>query len=144
MRRYQHLDPLVKQNNGVENKTEFTDLLIDLDSKQSSCLIFGETVDEQLVLLAELKIQEGSLNLLNGLFQQRIEFVVEGGIINDQYPALTYRVSGAISQFHGRCSTIPQICGVDLYSDKSYTGKKGGHVKQKFTIPVNKLYRSLT
>jgi len=142
MRKYQNLNLLVKHNNGVENKTGFADLLVD-DLKQSSCLIFGETTDEQPILLAELKTQVDSIKLYSGLFHLRIEFVVEGEIVNDQYPALTYSVNGTAFRFFGRCSTIPQVCGVDLYLDKSYTGKVGDYVKQKFTIPVNQLYRSL-
>ena len=142
MRKYQNLELLVKLYNGVVNKTVFGDLLID-DLKKSCCLIFGETVDEQPVLLAELKIQADSLYLDSRMFHQRIEFVVEGEIVNDQYPPLTYSVNGGTFRFYGRCSTIPQICGVDLYLDKSYTEKVGDHVKQKFTIPVYKLFRSL-
>ena len=142
MRKYQKLNLLVTNNHGVENKIEFADLLVD-DLKQSNCLIFGETTDEQPILLAELKTQVESIKLYSGLLHQRVEFVVEGAIINDQYPALTYSVNGATFRFYGRCSTIPQVCGVDLYLDKSYTGKVGDYVKQKFIIPVNKLYRSL-
>ncbi len=142
MRKYKNLDLLVKQHNEVVNKTLFSHLLMD-DLKQSYCFIFGETIDEESVLLAELKIQKDSLSLTNGLFQQWIEFVVEGEIVNDQYPPLTYRVNGNKAHFYGRCSTIAQICGVDLYLDKSYTEKVGDCVKQKFTIPVYKLFRSL-
>ena len=142
MRKYHNLKLLVKHHNGVVNKTEFAGLLIN-DLKQSCCFIFGETIDEQSVLLAELNIQADSLYLCSGLFHQRIELVVEGEIVNDQHPPLTYRVTGNTFQFSGRCSTIPQVCGVDLYLDKSYTQKTGACVKQKFTIPVNKLFRSL-
>lgn len=142
MRKYQHLDLLLKKHNGVVNKGVFTDLLIN-DLKRSCCLVFGETNDEQAVLLAELKIQPDSLFLDNGIFQQRIEFFVAGKIINDQYPALTYSVNTDSFRFYGRCSTIPQICGVDLYLDKSYTGRVGDDVVQKFTIPVYKIFKSL-
>ena len=142
MREYQNLELLVKRHNGAVNKTVFGDLLIN-DLKHSCCLIFGETVDEQPVLLAELKIQADSFYLDSGMFHQRIEFEVEGEIVNDQYPPLTYSVNGDTFRFYGRCSTIPQICGVDLYLDKSYTEKVGDRVKQKFTIPVYKLFRSL-
>ncbi len=142
MRKYQNLHLLLKHHNGVENITEFADLLVN-DLQQSSCLIFGETIDEQAVLLAELKIQADSLHLYSGLLQKRIEFIVVGVIVNDQYPALTYTVNGATFQFHGRCSTISHICGVDLYLDKSYTEKVGDCVSQEFTIPVNKLFNSV-
>jgi hypothetical protein len=143
MRKYQHISLLVKQNNGVANKIEFSDLVMK-DLKQSSCMIYGENIDEELVLLAELKTQLDTIKLNSGLFQQSIGFVVEGKIANDQYPAIAYSVNGATFRFYGRCSTIPQVCGVDLYLDKSYTGKVGDDVKQKFTIPVSKLYRSVT
>ena len=142
MRKYQNLEQLVKCHNGIVNKTEFANLLVD-DLKQSCCLIFGKTADEQPVLLAELKTQVDSIKFYSGMFSQRIEFVVEGEIANDQYPPLTYSVNAGISRFYGRCSTIPQICGVDLYLDKSYTEKVGDRVKQKFTIPVYKLFKSL-
>ncbi len=140
MRKYQHLDRLIKHNSGVGNKTEFAELVM-ADLKQSNCFIYGETKDEGRVQLAELKTQLETIKFYNGLFQQHIEFSVEGKIINDQYPAITYQVKGAILLFYGRCSTIPQVCGVDLYLDKSYTGKVGDCVKQKLTIPVSKLYR---
>ncbi len=141
MRKYQHISRLVS-NDGVGNKTEFSDLIMD-DLKQSSCMIYGENADEELVLLAELKTQIDTIKLNSGLFQQSIEFVVEGKITNDQYPAITYSVHGTTFRFYGRCSTIPQVCGVDLYLDKNYTGKSGDYVKQKLTIPVSKLYRSV-
>ena len=142
MRKYQNLKFLLKDHDGVVNKTIFAELLIN-DLKQSCCFIFGETDDEQTVLLAELKIQADSLSLENGMFNNRIAFMVEGKIVNDQYPPLTYSVNGDTFRFYGRCSIIPQICGVDLYLDKSYTKRAGDLVKQKFTIPVNKLFRSI-
>ncbi len=142
MRKYQNLKLLAKRYNGVVDKIVFADLLVD-DLKQSGCFIFGETIDDQQVLLAELKTQPDSLSLNQGMFHQHIEFVVEGEIISDQYPAITYSVNAATFRFYGRCSTIPQICGVDLYLDKSYTEKVGDCVKQKFSIPVSKLFRSL-
>lgn len=142
MRKYQHLDLLINNHNETVDKAAFAALLID-DLKQSCCLIYGKTDDEQPVLLAELTTQTDSLHLHTGFLHQRIEFVVRGKIINEQYPPLTYSVKGSTCGFHGRCSTIPQICGVDLYLDKSYTEKVGDEVKQKFTMPVNKLFRSL-
>jgi hypothetical protein len=60
MRKYQNLNLLAKHNNGVENKTGLADLLVE-DLKQSSCFIFGETSDEQPILLAELIAQEDSI-----------------------------------------------------------------------------------
>ena len=98
MRKYQHISLLVKQNDGVGNKTEFADLIME-DFKQSSCMVYGENADEELVLLAELKTQLDTIKLNSGVFQQSIEFVVEGKITNDQYPAITYSVNGATVDF---------------------------------------------
>lgn len=142
MRKYQHINQLVQKINSVKNKTEFTDLIME-DLKDSSCMIYAETIDEEPILLAELITQPNTIELYSGLFQQRIDFIVEGKIINDQYPAIKYCVKGTTIQFSGRCSTIPQVCGVDLYLDKSYTGRVGDDVKQKFSIPVSKLYKSI-
>ncbi len=142
MRKYKNLKLLVKHYDGILNKSKFSDLLA-ADLKQACCKIFGETIDEELILLAELRIQENSLSHSSGLFQQNIEFVVTGKIINDQFPALTYRVDTGTFQFFGRCSTIPQVCGVDLYLDKSYTEKVGDCVKQKLSVPVNHLFKSV-
>jgi hypothetical protein len=142
MRKYELIHQRVTQNNGVANKAEFARLLMD-DLQQASCLIYGERTDEEPVLLAELKTQAKTLTFYSGLFGQRIEFMVAGTIINDQYPALKYAVNGTVLKFYGRCSTIPQVCGVDLYLDKSYTSRVGDQVQQKLTIPVGKLYRSI-
>lgn len=142
MRKYQNLNVLFKHNSDTNN-SEIANLLIE-DLKQACCVIFGETIDEQTVLLAKLMIQADSLHLHSRLFHHRIEFIVEGKIVNDQYPALTYTVNGATFQFQGRCSTIPQICGVDLYLDKSYTEKVGDRVQQKFNISFSKLFKSVT
>jgi len=142
MRKYQNLELLLKNFNGELNKTVFAELLMQ-DLKQSHCQIFGETIDEELVLLADLKTQANSVCVKSGLLQQSIEFVLVGEIINNQYPALTYRVDTGTFQFYGRCSTIPQICGVDLYLDKSYTEKVGDGVKQKLTVPINPLFKAV-
>jgi hypothetical protein len=142
MRKYKDLGRLLSDDNGMLDKARFTDLLAD-DLNRACCSIYGETIDEVLVLLAELKIQPESIQHSSGLFQQNIEFVMVGEIINNQYPALTYRVDTGTFQFYGRCSTIPQICGVDLYLDKSYTEKVGDCVRQKFILPVNKLFKAV-
>ncbi|KAF3978608.1 MAG: hypothetical protein HFP77_00995 [Methylococcales symbiont of Iophon sp. n. MRB-2018] len=142
MRKYQNLEGLLKGINIPLDKQSFADLLAD-DLKQAHCQIFGETIDEELVLLAELKTQDNSISYSSGIFRQSIAFVVAGHIISNEYPAITYRVDTGTFQFYGRCSTIPQVCGVDLYLDKSYTQTIGDYVKQKFTIPVNQLYRSV-
>ncbi len=143
MRKYQHLHTLIQHHNGIADKTELASLLMH-DLESSICQIYAETLDEEPVLLAELKTQPETLTFYKGILNPRIEWIVTGEIIEDQYPAIKYQVNGAIMRFYGRCSTIPQVCGVDLYLDKSYTGNLGDRVKQPLTIPVGKLYRSIT
>jgi hypothetical protein len=142
MRKYQGIEGLLNDFNGDLNKNSFAALIMD-DLLQANCNIFGETIDDELVLLAELKFQQDSLVQSFGIFNQTIEFVVTGKIINNKYPALTYRVDMGTFQFYGRCSTIAQICGVDLYLDKSYTEKVGDSVSQKFSISVNPLFKTV-
>ena len=142
MRKYKNLEQLLKAYDGMISKEQFTDLLTE-DLKQACCHILGETIDEEAVLLAELKTQKESVSRSSGLFQQYIEFIVIGKIISNQYPAINYHVDTGTFQFFGRCSTIPQVCGVDLYLDKSYTEKEGDSVRQKLSVPVNQLYKSV-
>lgn len=92
------------------------------------------------MLLAELKIIPDSLYY--DMFDQRIEFTVAGEIVNDQFVPLIYIVQGELLTFHGRCSTIPQVCGVDLYLNASYTGTKADMVRQKFSVSVKKLFKT--
>ncbi len=112
------------------------------DLENCLCSIFGKTKNEVPVLLAELKIVPQSLYY--EMFDQRIDFEVSGEIINHQYVPLTYVVQGKRYGFHGRCSTIPKICGVDLYLSKSYTERTGDKVRQKFSISVKNLVRTLS
>jgi len=112
------------------------------DLENCHCLIFGKTKEEVPVLLAELKIIPQSLEY--EMFDQRIDFAVSGDIINHQYVPLTYVVQGDKYSFNGRCSTIPKVCGVDLYLSKSYTEQTGDRVRQKFSISVKKLVKTLS
>ena len=112
------------------------------DLENCLCSIFGKTKNEVPVLLAELKIVPQSLYY--EMFDQRIDFEVSGEIINHQYVPLTYVVQGKRYGFHGRCSTIPKVCGVDLYLSKSYTEQTGHKVRQKFSISVKNLVRTLS
>ena len=77
------------------------------------------------------------------MFDQRIDFVVSGVILNDQFPALTYDVQGVNVGFYGRCSTIARVCGVDLYLNHSYTSKQGDVARQGFSISVARLYKQV-
>lgn len=111
------------------------------DLKDCHCLIMGSTVDDEIVVLARLSMLSDTLDY--DMFDQRIEFVVSGPILIEQFPALTYRVEGCHYGFFGRCSTIPMVCGVDLYLSQSYTGIAGDIVRQKFTVSVAKLIKQI-
>ena len=140
MRQQQGLEALTEGQRGQVSAKVLSKLLLD-DLEQCCCKIFGKTASEEPVLLAELEIVSDSL--FYEMFDQRIEFVVVGNIINDQYVPLTYQVAGKQYSFHGRCSGIPKVCGVDLYLSKTYTEKKGGSVRQRFFVSVKQLLKML-
>ena len=139
MRQEQGIEALVSNYDGQITVKALSKLLLE-DLKSCHCLISGKLDNEQPVLLAELKIISDSL--FYDMFDQRIEFTVAGEILSDQFVPLTYRVQGDTYSFHGRCSTIPQVCGVDLYLSASYTGKKTDSVHQKFSVSVKKLFKT--
>ena len=93
------------------------------------------------VILAKLHVLSESIYY--DMFDQRIDFVVSGMILNDQFPALTYDVQGVNFGFYGRCSTIAWVCGVDLYLNHSYTSKQGDVARQGFSISVARLYKQV-
>jgi hypothetical protein len=138
MRQNRGLEVLTKEHAGRLTVAALSDLL-QHDLKNCECLIFGQTEEEEPVLLAILHIIPDSLYYES--FDQRIDFTVVGDIISDQYVPLTYRVQGEYYYFYGRCSTIPKVCGVDLYLSQSYTEKAGDRVQQRFSIFVKKLMK---
>lgn len=138
MRQEKGLDSLIQQHAGQLSAKVLAKLLLE-DLEQCCCKIFGKTKNEEPVLLAELNIDLDSL--FYEMFDQRIEFVVTGDILNDQYVPLIYLVKGNHYSFHGRCSVIRKVCGVDLYLSKSYTSTKGDHVRHKFFVSVKKLFK---
>ncbi len=140
MRQEQGLDSLTEKQRGQVTAKILSKLLLD-DLEQCRCKIFGKTANEEPVLLAELKIVSDSL--FYEMFDQRIEFVVVGNIIDDQYIPLTYQVEGDKYSFHGRCSVIPKVCGVDLYLSKTYTEKAGSSVRQRFFVSVKQLLKMI-
>ncbi|MCK5189718.1 MAG: hypothetical protein KAR12_06650 [Methylococcales bacterium] len=141
MRQEQGLNGLIQSYSGRLTAKNLADLLLE-DLEHCHCLIFGRTEDEVAVELAELKIIPGSLYY--EMFDQRIEFTVAGEIENNQFVPLTYKVQGNKFGFYGRCSTIPRVCGVDLYLNQSYTQKVGDMVRQNFSVSVKKLFKTLS
>jgi len=140
MRQEQGLEALVCGYTGKLTVSALSGLLLE-DLKSCYCLISGNSENEQPVLLADLKIIPDSLNY--DMFDQRIEFTVAGEILSDQFVPLIYTVQGDIFSFYGRCSTIAQVCGVDLYLSASYTGKKTDSVRQNFSVSVKRLFKTL-
>ena len=141
MRQEQGLNALKKNHIGGVTTTILSELLLN-DLENCLCSIFGKTKEEIPVLLAELKIIPESLYY--EMFDQRIDFEVSGEIINHQYVPLTYIVQGDNYSFNGRCSTTPKVCGVDLYLSNSYTEQTGDKARQKFSISVKKLVKTLS
>jgi hypothetical protein len=141
MRQEQGLDVLIQNHSGRLTIRALSELLLK-DLEKSCCSIFGKTKDEDIVLLAELKIVPQSLYY--EMFDQRIDFTVKGEISNHQYVPLTYHVKGDKYGFYGRCSTIPKVCGVDLYLSKSYTENSDGLVRQNFSVFVKKLIKTMS
>lgn len=141
MRQEQGLKTLTQSYSGNLKATALSRLLLE-DLKNCSCSIFGKTKEDVPVLLAELKIVPQSLSY--EMLDQRIDFVVTGKILSHQYVPLTYVVQGEKYSFHGRCSTIPKVCGVDLYLSKSYIECAGNSVRQKFSVSVKKLLKTLS
>ena len=139
MRQEQGIEALVSNYAGQITVKALSKLLLE-DLKSCQCLISGKSDNEQPVLLAELNIISDSL--VYDMFEQRIEFTVAGEILSDQFAPLTYRLQGDTYSFHGRCSTIPQVCGVDLYLSARHTGKKTDSVHQKFSVSVKKLFKT--
>jgi len=138
MRQEQGLHMLTQQLRGQVSAKNLSNLVLE-DLEQCCCRIFGENSDDEPVLLAELKLVPESLTY--EMFDQRIELVVVGDIINNQYVPLTYLVQGKKYSFHGRCSVIPKVCGVDLYLSKTYTEVLSDSVRQRFFISVKKLIK---
>lgn len=140
MRQEQGLEALVHAYTGKLTVSVLSELLLE-DLKSCKCSISGKLENEQSVLLAELSIIPDSL--FYDMFDQRIEFTVAGEIVSDQFVPLIYTVQGELFSFYGRCSTIPQVCGVDLYLSASYTGRKTDLVRQKFSVSVKHLFKTL-
>ena len=140
MRKEYGLEPLVQGLSGhLSAKSLSTLLLVDL--KNCHCLIMGRTAHEETVTLAKLLLLPDTLSY--EMFDHRIEFTVAGSILSGEFPALTYRVEGELFGFYGRCSTIPRVCGVDLYLSKSYTGVQGEMARQHFALSVPRLFKQV-
>ena len=92
-------------------------------------------------MLAELPLQEDSLQYEP--FDQRIDMVFEGAIVRDDCVPLTYRLKGESLSIGGRCSLLPQVCGVDWYLGSGYSGKAGDAARLKYHIKLKDVLREI-
>jgi len=138
MRQEHGLEVLLQQESRHLSAKILAQLLLD-DLQDCCCKIYGKKTNEVPVLLAELNLIADSLYY--DKFDQRIDFIVMGDIINTDYVPLIYSVDGQVFSLKGRCSMIRRVCGVDLYLNKTYTGRLGDSVRQSFSVSVKKLLK---
>lgn len=132
MRQIHGLKQLCKdQRNDLSTKKLATLLIKDL--ADCYCLIYGS----QQQILAKLNLIPNSLHYEP--FDKRIDLAVEGKIRVTDSPPLTYHLIGNNFSLSGRCSLLPQICGVDLYL--THYQKNTKIAWQNFSFSVKKLYQ---
>jgi hypothetical protein len=111
------------------DKQLVTMILQDLENCR---LTIQGNVADQPVVLAELETLQDSV--IYEPFDKRFDLLLQGRIVRDDCPPLTYCLQGKQLAISGRCSIIPRVCGVDLYLNHSYSGKKGDFVRQKLKL----------
>ena len=136
MRKFQGLEKLCLNQEGLLTPKRLAQLLI-TDLAEAQMLIYGRHIDDKPVLLAILNLLPDSLQY--DPFDQRLDLVFAGQIIADSSPALTYCLQGREFSVTGRCSTIPKICGVDLYLSRTFTRTLGDIARQPFAISMKDL-----
>ena len=139
MRQEHGLADLIQATHQRLTASILSTLLLD-DLHDCRCFIFGKITDKTPILLAELHLIPESLRY--ECFDKRLDFRVAGVIQEDGVP-LTYKVQGQRYSFHGRCSTILHVCGVDLYLNNSYTEKEGDTAQQRFSVSTKRLLTCL-
>jgi len=137
MRQFHGLDQLLS-NTGT-NRIEALATALQHDLQHCHCHIMG-CIAEQTVLLASLALMPDSL--IYHRFEQRLDWLVEGAIVRNDCVPLTYRLQGQQFAISGRCSVLPQVCGVDLYLSSSYTCTLGDKARQGFSLSLKKLLNS--
>jgi hypothetical protein len=115
--------------------------LLQADLQQCRLTIFGCVETDDKVVLAELHVLTDSLEYR--IHEQRLDFCVCGPILRADAVPLTYRLQGKQFAITGRCSMIAKVCGVDLYLQRSYTGKVGDIARQNFSLYVSTLLKTL-
>ena len=138
MKHFHGLDRLCQWHQGRLKRQNLAALLLD-DLQQCQCQIFGCIGDDDKVLLATLSLLPDDLRY--EMFDQRIGLIVAGPILRNDCVPLTYRLQGKEFGISGRCSMLAKVCGVDLYLQRSYTGKIGDIARQTFSIDIKSLLK---
>ncbi|MFA5982604.1 MAG: hypothetical protein WC782_01185 [Methylococcaceae bacterium] len=132
MRRILGLDHLL--NKQVTGYVEYSHMfLAELANATMKIQGIRETVP---ITVAELKLLDDGL--FYDRYSQRIDLLFVGRILHAEVP-LSYAIQGESIVVTGRCSTIKQVCGVDLLLNESYTGCMGDIIRQKFSLAINNL-----
>jgi hypothetical protein len=139
MRRINGLKKLFELHPQRLNALKLVDILL-ADLQNCRCHIYGCIDDDDKILLATLFLRPDTLDY--DQFDQRIDLQVCGPILRADCPPLTYALQGVHFGLSGRCSMLNNVCGVDLYLPRSYTGKVGDIANQKFSIAVDALLKS--
>lgn len=126
------LSQLIMSHYGRLNIKSLAELLME-DLQDCHCFIYGRDRDDPQ-LLADLPLLKGSLEY--EMFDQRIDLILLGEILRDDCVPLTYRLQGRKVSISGRCSMLPQVCGVDWYLGKGYSGRAGEDARLRFKISV--------
>ena len=138
MRQFHDLDKLGSSFIGLFKADDLANLLLD-DLQDCQCQIFGCIEEGDQVLLATLRLLPDTLYY--DKFDQRLDFMLAGPILNNDCVPLTYRLQGKVFAVAGRCSMIARVCGVDLYLQRSYTGFIGDIARQKFSLDIKSLLK---
>lgn len=135
MRHIQGLERLCATETDYLNMERLARLLL---KDLSDCHFFIHGQDPQQTL-AQLELTTDGL--FYEQFDKRIDLTLQGRIVCKDSPPLTYTLKGKHIAISGRCSVLPQVCGVDLYLN--HYDEATGEVRQNFSIPVKKLYQQL-
>lgn len=138
MRQYHGLTPFIAQCERLPTLHALA-VWLALDLQQATGVIEGQDIEGKPVILALLQSQSDSW--LYDPFDQRIDFSLVGQITCNDRPPLTYRVQGVVFGFSGRCSVLPQVCGVDLYLHSNYSQQIGETVRQRFSLSLKPLLK---
>ena len=135
MRQIQGLTQLCANTDSYITLDKLATLLL-ADLENCRFFIYGESSQE---ILAQLNLAVDGL--LYEQFDKRIDLIFQGIVISKAQPPLSYCLKGEHFSISGRCSVLPQICGVDLYLN--HYDEDNGWIRQNFSISLKKLQQQL-